>query len=88
MFGRLMVCALVVSTMAAGSDPRASGQDDVRSGFLISRGKKATPKRVRPKRPPVAGALGIGYTVFRRAPSGLPSAFAFSASNSPSLMTP
>jgi hypothetical protein len=86
MLVRIVVCALAVLVMAAdgagiagvrGSDPRASAahplpsQDDVRSGFLISRRKKATPKRARPKAP-VDGALGLGYTVFRRSPSGLP----------------
>ena len=69
----------VLAALVALPPAVARDGDAVRSGFLISRGKKAAPVRHKrtkgkvQKAPPAAdGSLGLGYTLVRRAPSGLP----------------
>ena len=73
---RIVAVAAVVLAALVAVPPSPAQDDAVRSGFLISRRKKAAPARrakaARPAPPALEGALGLGYTVFRRAPSGAP----------------
>lgn len=70
-------CIVLVMAALVALPPVAAqgGDDDVRSGFLVSRKKKAKPARraqAKVKQTPEADALSLGYTVFRRAASGAP----------------